>query len=62
MLKYLVMQGHSLTFTAGSSWEDKEVAMEKLMRIDADASESLRTYQDFLVCPKVKPTDNDEDN
>ena len=64
MLKYLVKEGHSLTFTARSSWEDEEAAMEKLMRIDDDAPKSLRTYQAFLVCPKVKvkPIDDDEDN
>ena len=62
MLKYSAKQGCSITFTAGSSWEDEEVAMEELMRIDADVPKSLRMYQDFLVCAKVKPTDDDEDN
>ena len=62
MLKYSVKQGHSINFTAGSSWEDDEVAIEKLIVIDADAPESLRAYQDFLVHCKVKPTNNDEDS
>ena len=61
MLKYLVKQGHSINFTAGSSWQDDEVEMERLMWIDADAPESLKAYQDFLVHPRIKPTDNDKD-
>ena len=61
MLKYSVKQGRSINFTAGSSWQDDEVEMERLMRIDADAPESLKAYQDFLVHPRIKPTDNNKD-
>ena len=61
MLKYLVKQGHSINFTAGSSWQDDEAEMERLMWIDVDAPESLKAYQDFLVHPRIKPTDNDKD-
>ena len=61
MLKYLVKQGHSINFTAGSSWKDDEVVMERLMGVDLDVPESLKTYQDYLVHPKVNPTDKDED-
>ena len=38
------------------------VAMEKLIGIDAVVPESLRAYQDFLVCCEAKPTDDGEDN
>ena len=61
MLKYSVKQGRSINFTAGSSWKDDEVVMERLMGVDLDVPESLKAYQDYLVCPKVNPTDKDED-
>ena len=61
MLKYLVKQGRSINFTAGSSWKDDEVVMERLMGVDLDVPESLKAYQDYLVRPKVNPTDKNED-
>ena len=61
MLKYSVKQGRSINFTAGSSWKDDEVVMERLMGVDLDVLESLKAYQDYLVHPKVNPTDKDED-
>ena len=61
MLKYSVKQGRSINFTAGSSWKDDEVVMERLMGVDLDVPESLKAYQDYLVRPKVNPTDKDED-
>ena len=61
MLKYLVKQGCSINFTAGSSWKDDKVVMERLMGVDLDVPESLKAYQDYLVRPKVNPTDKDED-
>ena len=41
MLKYSVKQGRSINFTAGSSWKDDEVVMERLMGVDLDVLESL---------------------
>ena len=35
--------------------------MERLMGVDLDVLESLKAYQDYLVHPKVNPTDKDED-
>lgn len=61
MLKYSVKQGCSINFIAWSSWKDDEVVMERLMGVDLDVLESLKAYQDYLVHPKVNPTDKDED-
>lgn len=61
MLKYSVKQGCSINFIAGSSWKDDEVVMERLMGVDLDVPESLKAYQNYLVRPKVNPTDKDED-
>ena len=58
LLKYSVKHGHSLNFTAGNSWDDKRVAIEKLMEIDGDAPEDLKAFQEFLVHSKAKATDD----
>ena len=58
LLKYSVKHGHSLNFTAGDSWDEERAMMEKLMEIDGDAPENLKTFQEFLVCPNAKAADD----
>ena len=58
LLKYSVKHGRSLNFTAGDSWDEERVMMEKLMEIDGDAPKNLKTFQEFLVCPNAKAADN----
>ena len=51
LLKYSVKHGHSLSFTAGDSWDEERAMMEKLMEIDGDAPENLKTVMIFsLLC------------
>ena len=58
LLKYSVKHGRSLNFTAGDSWDEERAMMEKLMEIDGDAPENLKTFQEFLVCPNAKAADD----
>ena len=51
LLKYSVKHGCSLSFTAGDSWDEERAMMEKLMEIDGDAPENLKTVMIFsLLC------------
>lgn len=54
LLKYSVKHGRSISFTIGSSWQEEEEELEKLMAIDGDAPENLKAFQESLVRPKNK--------
>ena len=51
LLKYTVKHGHSINFSAGSSWEEERVAIEMLMQIDSKVPKNLKAYQEFLAHP-----------
>ena len=59
LLKYTVKHGHSINFSAGSSWEEERVVIEMLMQIDSEVPENLKAYQEFLACPRVQQDDSD---
>ena len=58
LLKYSVKHGRSLSFTAGCSWREEEEELERLMRIDEDAPENLKAFQESLVRTKDQTTNN----
>ena len=58
LLKYTVKHGHSINFSAGSSWEEERVAIEMLMQIDSKVPKNLKAYQEFLAHPWVQQDDS----